>query len=421
MTNKSIIRKGQFVKRNVLVVGIDIGKHMHVAVGVTIESDFTKPNVVKNNRHGFEGLERKIEEWERRLDCKDVVVGFESTGHYWKPLGYYLKSKGFKIVEVSTKHTKRSREMMDNNPLKGDAKDSRVIADLVRQGKILTAILPVGRILELRELVHTRENFLKERTSIINRLHKVVDITFPERGEVIKTIGNKTSLYLLKEAPFPEDILKRGTKWLKERMWKISRGRYGKRKVGRLYFLANESVGLREGIKGFRYELCFLLSRIEALNKDIEKVVCRISKILEGIEEARFIGSIKGFGIITVAAIISESGGVSNYRSSRELEKLAGLNIYEVSSGKHKGQRRITKIGRSLLRQKLYFAALQQTREGMPLYYFYRRLVDGGVIKTKALIAVARKLLKLVFSLVRDRREYEWEYKYRGIREMAEV
>lgn len=419
MNNRTIIRKGQFVKRNVLVVGIDMGKHKHVAGGVTIESDFTKPYVVRNNRQGFEGLVEKIEDWKRKLNCKDVVVGFESTGHYCKPLGYYLKNKGIKIVEVSTKHTKKSREMMDNNPLKDDAKDSRVIADLVRQGKVLTAILPEGKILELRELVHTRENFMKERTSIINRLHKVVDITFPERGEVIKTIGNKTSLYLLREAPFPEDILKRGIKWLRENMRKISRSRYGESKAGGLYLLANESIGLKEGIKGFRYELFSLLSRIEVLNKKIKDVEGWISKILKGVEEARFIGSIKGIGMITTAIMVSETGGVGNYRSSRELDKIAGLNIYEVSSGEHKGQRKITKVGRGLLRQKLYYAALQQTREGMPLYYFYRRLVDRGVIKMKALIAVARKLLVLIFALVRDEREYEWEYT--AVRNMTEV
>ena len=419
MHNSSIIRRGQFVKRNVLAVGIDIGKHKHIAGGVTIESDFTKPYIVMNNRQGFDGLIKKIEDWKRKLNCSDVVVGFESTGHYWKPLGYYLKAKGIKIVEVSTKHTKKSREMMDNNPLKADVKDSRVIADLVRQGKVLTPILPEGEILELREFVHTRENFMKERTSIINKLHKVVDITFPERGEVIKKIGNKTSLYLLREAPFPGDILKRGIKWLVENMREISRGRYGGSKSGRLYLLANESIGLKEGVKGFRYELFFLLDRIEILDKKIEDIECRISKILEGMEEVSFIGSIKGVGMITIAVIISETGGVSNYRSSRELEKLAGLNIYEVSSGEHYGQRRITKVGRNLLRQKLYYAALQQTRDGMPLYYFYRRLVDRGVNKTKTLIAVARKLLVLIFALVRDKREYEWEHS--PVREMVEV
>ena len=243
--------------------------------------------------------------------------------------------------------------------------------------------------------------------------------TFPERGKVIKTISNKTSIYLLKEVPFPDDIVKKGIKWLREKMWELSRGRYGERKVGRLYLLANESVGLKRGVGGFRYELCYLLSRIEALDKEIEGIGSRIRKILDGIEEARFIGSIKGVGMITTAAIISESGGVSNYRSFRELEKLSGLNIYEVSSGKHRGQRKISKIGRSFMRHKLYFAALQQTREGMPLYYFYRRLRGRGVIKMKAVIAVARKLLALIFALVRDKREYEWEYS--GMRELVEI
>jgi transposase len=417
--SNTILRRGQFVKSNVLVVGIDIGKRSHVAVGVTIESAFTKPYTVSNDRCGFEGLERKIEEWKGHLGCTDVVVGFESTGHYWKPLGYYLKAQGITIVEVSTKHTKRSREMMDNNPLKGDAKDSRVIADLVRQGKVLTALLPEGRVLGLREYLHTRENLKKEQKSVINRLYKIVDITFPERERVIKNIGNKTSLFLLREASFPDDIVKRGLRWLQEKVRKVSRGKYGEQEAGRLYVLANESVGLRRGIEGFRYELYYLLGRIEALDKEIEEVESRIGKILDGIGEARFIGSIKGVGIVITAAIISESGGLSNYRCFQQLEKLAGLNIYEVSSGEHRGQRRISKLGRSLLRHKLYFAALQQTHEGMPLYYFYRRLRERGVIRTKAMIAVARKLLALVFALVRDKREYEWDYS--GTRALAEV
>ena len=123
--------------------------------------------------------------------------------------------------------------------------------------------------------------------------------------------------------------------------------------------------------------------------------------------------------MITTAAIISESGGVGNCRYFQQLEKLAGLNIYEVSSGEHRGQRRISKLGRGLLRHKLYFAALQQTHKGMPLYYFYRRLRERGIIKMKAVIAVARKLLALVFALVRDKREYEWDYS--GTRELAEI
>lgn len=158
MYNKNIIQKGRFVNRDVLVIGIDIGKSTHAAVGTSLESGFTKPYYIKNNRESFEGFERIMEEWKERFDCKDILIGFESIGHYWKPLAYYLKGKGQVLVEVITNNTKKSKEMMDNSPLKCDRKDSMVIADLIKQGKILTPVLPEGKILSLREIIHAREN-----------------------------------------------------------------------------------------------------------------------------------------------------------------------------------------------------------------------------------------------------------------------
>ena len=154
-----------------------------------------------------------------------------------------------------------------------------------------------------------------------------------------------------------------------------------------------------------------LLPRLEGLNREIEGIESRIEEMLESIEESRYISSMKGIGMMTTAAIISESGGLSRYNRAESVVKVAGLSLYEVSSGKHKGEKRITKRGRSLMRHKLYFAAIQQARKGMPLYSFYKRLIDNGVKKMKALIVVAIKLLKIMFALVRDRREFEWDYK----------
>ena len=286
-----------------------------------------------------------------------------------------------------------------------------VIADLVKQGKILTPVLPEGKILSLREIIHTRENLIKERISILNRLGKIMDITFPERREVIKNVGNKTSLFLLNEAPFPENILRKGLNWLKRRMWEKSRGHYNHLDAEMLYESAKETIGIEEGREGSGYELGSLLPRLEGLNREIEEIESRIEEMLESIEESRYISSMKGIGMMTTAAIISESGGLSRYNRAESVVKVAGLSLYEVSSGKHKGEKRITKRGRSLMRHKLYFAAIQQARKGMPLYSFYKRLIDNGVKKMKALIAVAIKLLKIMFALVRDKREFEWDYK----------
>jgi hypothetical protein len=145
----------------------------------------------------------------------------------------------------------------------------------------------------------------------------------------------------------------------------------------------------------------------ELFEEKIEEIEFRIKKILEDTHEARYLMTIPGIAYITAATVIAESGGLRRYEKMESVLKIAGLNLYEISSGKHEGEKHITKRGRSLMRQKLYFAALQQAREGMPLYSFYRKLTeDNGVKRTKALIAVARKLLKIMFALVRDKREF---------------
>lgn len=420
MFKKKLIERGKFVNRGVLVIGIDIGKGNHAAVGTSLEYSFTKPFYIRDHRESFELFEKKIEDWKRMLNCKEVVIGFESTGHYWKPLGYYLKDKNYHLVEVSTSHTKKAKELMDNSPLKCDAKDARVIGDLIRQGKILTPVFPEGKILNLREILHTRENLVKDRTSVLNRLHKIVDVTFPERREIIKEIKGKTSIFLLKEVPFPGDIIKKGLKWLKEKMWEKSRGRYSHTIAELLYKSAKDTIGVKESREGFLWELKILLPRLERLNKEIEEIEFRIKEILRDIHEARYLMTIPGIADITAATVIAESGGLGRYEKAESVLKIAGLNLYEISSGKHEGEKHITKRGRSLMRQKLYFAALQQAREGMPLNSFYKKLIeDNGVKRTKALIAVARKLLKIMFALVRDKKEFVLDYEYKELKKAA--
>lgn len=396
MIDRKLIERGKFVNEGVLVVGVDIGKGKHAAVGTSLKHGFTRPFYIRDHRNSFELFGEKINKWKERLNCEEVVVGFESTGHYWKPLGYYLKEKNYNLVEVSTSHTKKAKELMDNSPLKCDPKDARVIGDLVRQGKTLTPILPEGRILNLREILHTRENLIKERTSVLNRLHKIVDVTFPE------------------------DIIKKGLKWLKKKMREESRGRYSHTVAEALYESAKSTIGIKEGREGFQWELKMLLPRLERLGREIERIESRIREILCEIEEAKYLRTILGVADITAAAVIAESGGLRKYERMESVLKVAGLNLYEISSGKHEGERHITKRGRGLMRQKLYFAALQQARKGMPLYSFYRKLTeDNGVKRIKALIAVARKLLKIMFALARDKREFVLNYKDRKVNKIA--
>jgi len=108
--------------------------------------------------------------------------------------------------------------------------------------------------------------------------------------------------------------------------------------------------------------------------------------------------------------LIGEVGDFSKFTTQSEIMKLAGLDLYEVSSGKRKGQRRISKWGRSLMRKVLYYAAVLMVRKNGIMYDYYERLTGRGMVRMRALVAVSRKLLCIVHAIMRDDRDYAGVY-----------
>jgi transposase len=152
---------------------------------------------------------------------------------------------------------------------------------------------------------------------------------------------------------------------------------------------------------GIRYTV----ERILELKQRKLQVEQHIETLLAKIPEAPFLLSMKGVGIISAAILAGETGGFSKYTHAEEILKLAGLNLFEISSGKHKGKVHISKRGRPLLRKTVFLLATIQAKEGMPLRAEYEKLIKN-MAPVKALIALSRKLVRVLFSLVRDKRYY---------------
>jgi transposase len=127
---------------------------------------------------------------------------------------------------------------------------------------------------------------------------------------------------------------------------------------------------------------------------------------LEQIPYSSCLLSLPGVGLITVAGLIGEVGDFRQYSTVAEITKLAGLDLFEVSSGKHQGRRRISKRGRPLMRKLLYFAAINVVKSTGVMHQPYTRMVERGMPKTKALVAISRKLLRVMYALARDQSMY---------------
>lgn len=92
-------------------------------------------------------------------------------------------------------------------------------------------------------------------------------------------------------------------------------------------------------------------------------------------------------------------GSPVDYASATSYVKAMGLNLKEKSSGKFKGQLKITKRGASIVRMYLYFVAMRMVKSDPVVRAWYEKKVrrDGGKLKMKALIAIMRKLAKALW------------------------
>jgi transposase len=404
--NRIETKKLRIVNAKTLIVTIDIGKTTNMGYCRCPSGKDLKSFEFSNNIEGFKTLWERICWMKMSHHLEEVIVGFESTGAYGEPLVHYLRQKPVKLVQVNPMHTKRMKELEGNSPGKTDRKDPRVIADIIGLGHALSVVVPEGAAAELRRLTLARERSIGRRTALYNQLQDLVFILFPEFLQVIKDVKTKSAHYLLRHYPRPQDITQCGFEPLSSILKQVSRGKLGSAQAKALYEAAAESVGLREGTKGIVLEMEEILSVLEACNRFIEKLEEEMLPYLEQIPYCDSLLSVKGMGVITVAGLVGEVGDFRHFHTLREVMKLAGLDLFEISSGKHTGNRHISKRGRPLLRKLLYFAAINTVRKGGVMHTCYQRYLERGMPKTKALIAIARKLLGILFALVRDHSQY---------------
>ena len=348
-------------------------------------------------------------QFQKQEGLKDIVIGFESTGPYAEPLVHYLRKKPVRMVQVNPMHTKRVKELTGNSPNKTDKKDPRVIVDVICLGHALTVVVPEGAAAELRRLTQARERAIDSRTAMMNQLQHLVFVVFPELLSVVKA-STKTGMYFIKNYTTPETIFALGLESVTKVLKKVSRGKLGLERAKGLFEAARNSIGIHEGKESIILEIDHLVSKIEYEDQFIHNLENQMADYLRQIPYSGSLLSIKGIGVITVAGLIGEVGDFRKFNTISEIMKLAGLNLYEVSSGKHQGQRHISKRGRSLMRKLLFFAAINAVKSKGIMHEQYQEMLGRGMPRIKALIAISRKLLRLIFALARDNTTYVKDY-----------
>ena len=404
--------KIQLITHKTLIVGIDIAKRVQWAQFTDYRGlEVSKHLKFNNDLTGFKSIIQKIEEIKKNKDFSAVIVGMEPTGHYWKPLGAFLENSGIKVVLVNPAHTKKSKELDDNSQTKNDRKDALTIAKLVKDGRYSEMYLPKEEYSELRALTLTRIEVSKTQNSTKNRIRALMDEYFPEFETVFKTfIEGKAALHLLKNCPFPQDVLKLKELEIQELLKEVVKKTVGIKKIKELQNVAKTSVGITLGIEGAKVRLKVLLENYEQNVKHLELIENEMEKQLQKTGYLEVLTSIPGVGIVSASSFLGEIGNPKRFSNPQQIVRLAGYNLVENSSGLHKSKTSISKRGRKNLRSILYKMALVlvcKNKEMKTLYNYLRTREKNPLKQKQALVVIAEKAVRVMFNLMINRNNYD--------------
>jgi transposase len=125
------------------------------------------------------------------------------------------------------------------------------------------------------------------------------------------------------------------------------------------------------------------------------------------------ITTIPGVGLLTAATVLSETNGFELIRNKRQLASYAGLDIREKQSGTSvKGKPTISKRGNRYLRKAMHLPALAATRTDPKFKSVFIRIVERHGIKMKAVVAIQRRLLEMIYTIFKTQTPYQKDYQY---------
>jgi transposase len=401
-----------FISDDMLILGCDIGSETHYVRAIDARGRELSKSAFpfSNTLEGFQSAKDWAVKIAAANDKNQIVLGLEPTGHYWFCLTTWMISNGISVVQVNPYAVKQTKELEDNSQLKDDTKDPKLIANLVKDGNFGMPYLPEKLYADLRRLSMFRDQLSEDRIRSINRLHREMKIHFPEYKDAFGKIDGAFSLEVLRKAPFPDDLIVLGKEGIRQ-IWHDAklRGR-GYSRAEEILKYAKESVGMKDGADTSKMAVKWFVERIKELDEQLSEIESRLNQLCMQIPYAENILEISGVGETILSGILAEMGDISRFDNVKEIQKLSGLGLVACSSGKHKGETKISYRGRKRLRYWLFQAAksvVAHSEEFKELHVYYTTRTENPLKKMQSLIVIACKLLRVIYTILTKGTPYD--------------
>ena len=377
-------------------VGVDVGKDECMMVFRWQDRDFERP--IRWDNPGQIPL---------AIECLGVLVRrgwqvtvvMESSGTYGDAFRQALSDAGLEGHRVAGKATKDYAEVFDGVPSQHDGKDAAILAELGSIGKSAPWPwqTPSSQEQSLRLHVEMLDVYQQHWLEWTNRIEAWLARHWPEAGELLE-LGSVTLLELLRAYGSPQALA--GDPQAAGRLAGWGGRLLEPSKIARVIESAGATLGVRptevdcQRVQLYAQEALTALRQVQAHRKALARHGrnCPDVQLLA-----------PALGLATACVLHVEAGDASTYRCGQAYQKTLGLNLKERSSGRYKGQLRISKRGSARARRWLYLAALRLVRQDGAVSRWYARKVarDGGQRK-RGLVGIMRKIALGIHACTRD-------------------
>jgi transposase len=322
-----------------------------------------------------------LSEWLAANDCTHVAM--EATGVYWQPVWHILSDGEFELVLANPAHVK-------NVPgRKTDVNDATWLSELLAHGLIRGSFVPDARTRELRTLLRTRKQLVREKASHTLRIQKILEDANIKLDSVISDVMGHSGRAMIEALIAGEDD--------PTKLAKLAHPR-----------LKAPPQDLREALRGrvskhHRFLLHLHLQQIDAFDAAIARIDQEVEANLGPFRTAiELLNSIPGVSALGAQVIVSEIGtDMSRFPTAGHLLSWAGLVPRNDESA---GKRRSTRLrkGAPWLKTTLVQCAWAASRKKESYFQaqFHRLRARRG--PKKAICAVAASLLTAVYHMLKD-------------------
>lgn len=393
-----------------LFVGIDVSKLKHdIAIMNEYKKLVTRTFVIQDTYAGYQHLLGTMGKLTDKLQTQYFHIGLEATGDYWKNIYYFLKkqSKSFIVTVINPVRTKAFAKT-ELRRAKTDAVNAKDIAQFMVEKRPVSSLDRPAVYENIRDIDRQIYQIKKQQTMITNKLRIELTKVAPEIEKTVSSLQGQQILALLAKFPTAEKIRNAP-------LQEVSNIRYGKKQwllpagfIKKMKSTAQNSIAHKTDL-GAEYVVQSLIRRLYQSQQEVEHLKQQLIELYQSVKELdSLLATIPGITKETAIVLEASIGDVNRFSNAKKLVAYFGMNPTVNSSGKsRKRASYLQKKGSPIVRHKLFMATLCMIRtKTQPFYSYFNRLVDAGKPKLVAICATMRKLLVIIYYMLKKHEKF---------------